>query len=77
MPKRKPHNQFEPQANYDACAIAIIGGADGPTEIFVSAGQDLEQHRALSALRFEHADDIEWKVVFHEKLMEDIEVELL
>ncbi|MBQ7861231.1 MAG: hypothetical protein IJ349_03400, partial [Clostridia bacterium] len=75
--KRKPHNQCEPQANYDACAIAIIGGADGPTEIFVSAGQDLEQHRALSALRFEHTDDIEWKIVFREKLMEDIEVELL
>jgi len=77
QPKRKPHNQFEPQANYDACAIAIIGGADGPTEIFVSAGQDLEQHRALSALRFEHTDDIEWKIVFREKLMEDIETELL
>lgn len=77
QPKRKPRNQFEPQANYDACAIAIIGGADGPTAVFVSAGQNLEQHQALSALRFEYADDIEWKIVFREKLMEDIEVELL
>ena len=77
QPKHKPRNQFEPQANYDACAIAIIGGADGPTAVFVSGGQNSEQHRALSALRFEHADDIEWKIVFREKLMEDIEVELL
>ena len=77
QPKRKPRNQFEPQANYDACAIAIIGGADGPTAFFVSGGQNLEQHRALSALRFEHADDIEWKIVFREKLMEDIENDLL
>ena len=77
QPKRKPRNQFEPEANYDACAIAIIGGADGPTAFFVSGGQNLEQHRALSALRFEHADDIEWKIVFREKLMEDIETELL
>ena len=77
QPKRKPRNKFEPQANYDACAIAIIGGADGPTSVFVSAGQNLEQHCALSALRFECADDIEWKIVFREKLMEDIEIELL
>ena len=77
QPKRKPRNQFEPEANYDACAIAIIGGADGPTAVFVSGGQNSEQHSALSALRFEHADDIEWKIVFREKLMEDIEVELL
>lgn len=77
QPKRKPKNQFEPQASYDACAIAIIGGADGPTAVFVSAGQSLERHRALSALRFEHTDDIEWKIVFREKLIEDIETELL
>ena len=77
QPKRKPRSQFEPQANYDACAIAIIGGADGPTAFFVSAGQNLKQHCALSALRFEYADDIEWKIVFREKLMEDIETELL
>ena len=77
QPKRKPRNQFESQANYDACSIAIIGGADGPTAVFVSGGQNLEQHRALSALRFEHADDIEWKIVFREKLMEDIETELM
>ena len=77
QPKRKPRNQFEPEANYDACAIAIIGGADGPTAVFVSDGRNLEQHRALSALRYEHTDDIEWKIVFCEKLIEDIEVELL
>ena len=76
QPRRKPRNQFEPQASYDAC-IAIIGGADGPTAVFASAGQTLEKHCALSALRFEYADDIEWKIVFREKMMEDIEVELL
>lgn len=77
QPKRKPRNQFEPEANYDDCAIAIIGGADGPTAVFVSAGHNLEQHCALSALRFEYADDIEWKIVFREKPMEDIEFDLL
>lgn len=77
QPKRKLRNQFEPQASYDACAVAIIGGADGPTAIFVSAGQNSEQHCALSALRFEYADDIEWKIVFREKLMEDVETDLM
>lgn len=60
-----------------ACSIGIIGGADGPTAVFVSDGQNSEHHRALSALRFEYADDIEWKIVFREKLMEDTETELL
>ena len=77
QPKRKYHSQFEPQASNDACSIGIIGGADGPTAVFVSDGQNSEHHRALSALRFEYADDIEWKIVFREKLMEDIETELL
>lgn len=77
QPKRKSRNQFEPQSNYDACSIAIIGGADGPTSVFVSAGQNSEQHRTLSALRFEYADDIEWKIVFREKLKEDISIDLL
>lgn len=75
--KRKPCNQFEPQASSEACAIAIIGGADGPTAVFVSDGQNSEHHRALAALRFEYVDDIEWKIVFREKLMNDIEIVLL
>lgn len=77
QPKRKPRNQFEPQVSYDACSVAIIGGADGPTAIFTSMVQNLEQHTALSALSFKHTDDIEWKIVFREKLMEDVEVDLL
>lgn len=76
-PKRRSQNQYESQAGNEACSIAIIGGADGPTAIFASAGQNPEQHTALSALQFEPADNIEWKVVFREKLSEDIEVDLL
>ena len=60
-----------------ACSIGIISGADGPTAVFIFGGKSLEQHVALSVLRFEHADDIEWKIMFREKLMEDIEAELL
>ncbi len=74
QPKRKPKKNCEPNAEYDACSIAIIGGADGPTALFASTGQNATQHSALSALRFEHTDDIEWKTVFREKLMEDTEI---
>lgn len=77
QPKLKPKNQFEPQSEYDACCVGIIGGADGPTSVFVSPIHKTEQHIALSALRFEPANDIEWKIVFREKLVEDIEIELL
>lgn len=77
QPKRRPKKNYEPKSEYDACCIGIIGGADGPTAIFASVGQNIEQHTALSALRFEYTDDIEWKIVFREKLMEDIETELL
>ena len=76
QPKRKPQERFEPKATYDACSFAIIGGADGPTAIFTASGKNEKQHCALSALRFEHADDIEWKIVFREKTIEDIEVDL-
>lgn len=77
QPKRRPQNQYEPHSNYDACSIAIIGGADGPTALLVSSQSNKEQHVALSALHFEPKDDVEWKIVFLEKLMKDIEVELL
>lgn len=77
QPKRRPKKNYEPKSEYDACSIGIIGGSDGPTAIFASSGQSIEQHTALSALCFEHTDDIEWKIVFREKLIEDIETELL
>lgn len=77
QPKRRPKKACEPKSEYAACSIGIIGGADGPTAVFVVAGQNKKQHTALSALRFEYAEDIEWKIVFREKLIEDIETELL
>lgn len=78
-PKRRPKNGYEPQAT-DACAISIIGGADGPTAIILSdrtGDKKTGVHAALSALHFEPANDVEWKMVFREKLVEDMEVDLL
>ena len=78
-PKRRPRKPYEPQASYDACSIGIIGGADGPTALIFSNGSGTKTvpHAALSALHFEPVDEIEWKIIFREKLMEDIEVDII
>ena len=62
----------------NACAIEIIGGADGPTAVFLSVKKPAQQlHTACSALRFEPVDETEWKAVFHVKLCENIEMCLI
>ena len=75
-PKRRTN--YEPKVTYDAC-IGIIGGADGPTAIILSNGRTSKSasHAAISALHFEPVDDIEWKILFREKPMEDIEVDII
>lgn len=58
-------------------SAAIIGGMDGPIAVVVARPRsDGPSHTAMSALRFEPAQAVEWKVVFREKLLPDIEVEL-
>lgn len=78
-PKRRPKKPYDPQASYDACSIAIIGGADGPTTMIISNGSSNKAapHAALSALHFEPVDDVEWKIVFREKPTDDIEVDII
>lgn len=77
-PKRRPRKLHEPQAGYDVC-IGIIGGADGPTALILSNRRKNKTvpHAALSALHFEPKDDIEWKIIFREKPMKDIEVDII
>ncbi|MBQ8210035.1 MAG: hypothetical protein IJZ35_05585 [Clostridia bacterium] len=58
-------------------AIGIIGGADGPTAVMLSASGKNESHIACSALHFEPTDNVEWKTVFREKLCADIQVDLM
>lgn len=78
-PKRRPRKSHEPQASYDTCSIGIIGGADGPTALIFSSGRKTKAspHAALSALHFEPEDDIQWQIIFREKLVEDIEVDIV
>jgi len=74
--KRNP-NELGPAALNDAAVIGIIGGADGPTAIIM--GQSAPKlHAACSSLHFEPVvDETEWRVVFSEKLLEDVDVILI
>ena len=78
-PRLKATNPHDPQGTSDACSIGIIGGADGPTAVFISPGgrPKATPHVALSALHFEPVDDIEWKMIFREKMMADAEAVLV
>lgn len=57
-----------------ACAVGVIGGADGPTALFVSGGA----HTACSALRFSpDTRDIEWRATFEASPRDDFSLSLL
>lgn len=56
-----------------AASIAIIGGADGPTSVFLlHNAATVRPHSACSGLRFEPVQEVEWKAMFHEKLCADL-----
>lgn len=74
-PRRKQHTAQEENTIF-ATAIGVIGGADGPTAVIVGAHTP-KLHAACSSLHFEAVEEVEWRAVFSEKLMEDIEVCLL
>lgn len=74
---RSLENPFAPGTlpSGTAC-IGIIGGADGPTAIILGR-ESSALHAACSAMHFEPEADPEWRLVFREKTMEDISLELL
>ena len=76
-PRQKKRDPNVAYAAVSAGSIGIIGGADGPTAIIM--GQNTPKlHAACSSLNFEPiADDVEWRVVFSEKLMDDVDVTLV
>lgn len=52
-----------------ASSIAVIGGADGPTSIFLAGKVSAEEggpsrRKAYSALHYEPAEEVEWRLTF-------------
>ena len=72
--KKRDPNEFETVAL--AASVGIIGGADGPTAVIVGA-RTPKLHAACSSLYFEAVESVEWRAVFSEKLMEDVDVCLI
>lgn len=59
-----------------ACSVGIIGGADGPTAIILADGKTGHPQAVCSALRFEIPKQIEWRMVFYQKTVEDMKIDL-
>lgn len=76
-PRRKKQMPLTPVSTADVFAIGIIGGADGPTVITVGGRERGNLCSACSALHFEPVQDVEWRMVFHEKRYEDMVVPVL
>lgn len=82
-PRRKP-DDFSDSMSWGkrqkegsrAAAINVIGGADGPTAVFLAGKGTGGCHAALSALHFETVSRVEWRISFFEKQEEDIEVQI-
>lgn len=72
-----PCNTEKAHSDNTSVSIAIIGGADGPTSVFMTTVKHQNNHSACSALRFEPAKHTEWQTVFRTKTAEDIFIELL
>lgn len=75
----RPRSKYSDSADANAAGAAcmgVIGGADGPTAI-VCGSERKKLHAAVSSLRFQSVKNIEWRMVFHQKQLEDMRVELL
>lgn len=75
--RRTSGSKFEPVSACSVGVIGIIGGADGPTAVFVSVGSAPKLHAACSSMYFEPKEDVEWSIIFREKLVPDIDVRLI
>lgn len=77
QPRLKQTAAAEEQSNCCAASIGIIGGADGPTTILVSAPQEKHEFAAYSSPHFEPAERIQWYPVLQVTEYNPVQVELI
>lgn len=58
-------------------AIGVIGGADGPTAIFIGAKDRPKFREAFSAMTYEPQETVTWKAIFSHKTLADVEITLV
>ena len=71
-----PHLLTGDEGNDTCCAVGIIGGADGPVALFLSADHSDLQYTA-SALHHEPVSSVTWRMIFYRITKEDITVPLI
>lgn len=76
-PRQKLTEPNAPQAADDVCCVGVIGSADGPTAVVFGGGNRGRLRAACSALHFEPAENVEWRMVFYEKRCADVVVTLI
>ena len=59
-----------------ASSIGVIGKASGPVGVILGNAVPRTLHAACSAVKFDPVDSIEWRIVFREKLREDLQIKL-
>ena len=65
------------QINEEAACIGIIGGADGPTAVFISHQEPQNAHAACSSPHFAPAPTVQWQLRIYEKTLPDLKIQLL
>lgn len=74
-PRQTPCAPDQPKAT-SCVAVGIICGADGPASTLAGEKQG-KLRAACSSLHFAPVEDVEWRMIFHEKQFEDMTLELI
>lgn len=72
---RPRQKQRDPNAS--GAATVILAGVHGVSSVAAIMSGRGELHTACSALHFEAVKEVEWRILFHEKLKEDMRVKLI
>lgn len=76
-PRQAPSAPWQPVATSCAMVIGVIGGRDGSEAIIFENDKQGKLHAACSSLHFEPVEQVEWWMVFQEKQVADVKVDLL
>ncbi len=59
-------------------SVSVIGRENGPTSVFiVGKSKDAKAYTACSSLHFKEVTEVEWRVIFHIKEKESIDIEVI
>jgi len=68
-----PHGRFSMSVG----VVAMVRSADGPTSAFLADGTPTKAHAIASSMHFEPlTEPVEWRIIFLEKLLPDLQVDL-